>query len=55
MLRHQEGGALFQGAGHKFQAVDLTRFGMSKGELASVKAAVGGLEAWWIPRLRTPP
>ena len=28
----------------KYQMVDLARFGMSKGELSSVKAAVGGLE-----------
>ena len=28
----------------KYQMVDLARFGMSKGDLSSVKAAVGGLE-----------
>lgn len=29
----------------KFQEIDLPRFGMSAGELASVKKAVGGLDA----------
>ena len=29
----------------KFQAIDLNKYGISKGELASVKAAVGGLDA----------
>lgn len=28
----------------KYQLVDLPRFGMSKGELSSIRAAVGGLE-----------
>lgn len=28
-----------------FQSIDVARFGMSKGELASVKTAVGGLDA----------
>lgn len=28
----------------KFQSIDVARYGMSKGELASVKAAVGGLD-----------
>jgi arsenate reductase len=28
----------------KFQSIDLAKFGMSKGEFNSVKAAVGGLE-----------
>lgn len=34
----------FKERGIKFQMIDLTVKGMSKGELASVKAAVGGLE-----------
>ena len=29
----------------KFQSVDVRKYGMSRGELASVKAAVGGLDA----------
>lgn len=29
----------------RYQSVDLPRFGMSRGELSSVKAAVGGIEA----------
>lgn len=29
----------------KFQSIDVAKYGMSKGELRSVKAAVGGLEA----------
>jgi arsenate reductase-like glutaredoxin family protein len=28
----------------KFQAIDVAKFGMSKGEYASVKSAVGGME-----------
>lgn len=35
----------FKERGIRFQSIDLPRFGMSKGEFASVKAAVGGLEA----------
>ena len=34
----------FKERGIKIQSIDLVRFGMSKGELASVKTAVGGLE-----------
>lgn len=34
----------FKERGIKFQMIDLTVKGMSKGELASVKAAIGGLE-----------
>lgn len=34
----------FKERGIKFQYIDLTSKGMSKGELASVKQAVGGLE-----------
>ena len=34
----------FKERGIKFQMIDLTVKGMSKGELASVKTAVGGLE-----------
>lgn len=29
----------------KFQSIDVARYGMSKGEFASVKVAVGGLDA----------
>ncbi|MCL1863379.1 MAG: ArsC family transcriptional regulator [Defluviitaleaceae bacterium] len=29
----------------KFQAIDIAKFGMSKGEYQSVKSAVGGMEA----------
>ncbi|HIW73553.1 MAG TPA: ArsC family transcriptional regulator [Firmicutes bacterium] len=35
----------FKERGIRFQRIDLPRFGMSRGELAGVKAAVGGLDA----------
>ena len=35
----------FKERGIRFQSIDVAKFGMSKGELASVKAAVGGLDA----------
>ncbi|MDR2899389.1 MAG: arsenate reductase family protein [Clostridiales bacterium] len=35
----------FKERGIKFQSIDVARFGMSKGEYQSVKAAVGGFEA----------
>lgn len=35
----------FKERGIRFQKIDVAKFGMSKGELQSVKAAVGGLEA----------
>ncbi len=35
----------FKERGIRFQSVDVAKFGMSKGELASVKAAVGGLDS----------
>lgn len=34
----------FKERGIRFQKIDVAKFGMSKGELQSVKAAVGGLE-----------
>lgn len=34
----------FKERGIKFQAVDVAKFGMSRGELTSVRTAVGGLE-----------
>ncbi|HEX3016885.1 MAG TPA: ArsC/Spx/MgsR family protein [Caproicibacter sp.] len=34
----------------KFQSIDVAKYGMSKGELSSVKAAVGGLEALIDPK-----
>lgn len=34
----------------KYQLIDLPRFGMSKGELSSVKTAAGGLEALIDPK-----
>lgn len=36
----------------KYQLIDLPRFGMSKGELSSVKTAVGGLEALIDPKAK---
>jgi arsenate reductase-like glutaredoxin family protein len=35
----------FKERGVKFQSIDVAKFGMSKGEYQSVKAAVGGFEA----------
>ena len=35
----------FKERGIRFQSVDLLRYGMSKGEFASVKQAVGGVRA----------
>lgn len=35
----------FKERGIRFQKIDVEKFGMSKGELQSVKAAVSGLEA----------
>ncbi len=35
----------FKERGVKFQRIELDRFSMSRGELASVRAAVGGLDA----------
>lgn len=35
----------FKERGIKFQMIGLERFGMSRGEFSSVKAAVGGLDA----------
>lgn len=35
----------FKERGIRFQSIDVSRYGMSKGELAGVKAAVGGLDA----------
>lgn len=35
----------FKERGIRFQRIDLDKSGISKGELASVKAAVGGLDA----------
>lgn len=35
----------FKERGIRFQRVELDKFGISRGELASVKAAVGGLDA----------
>lgn len=35
----------FKERGIKFQSIDVARYGMSKGEFSSVKAAVGGLDA----------
>lgn len=35
----------FKERGVRFQSIDVARFGMSRGELTSVKAAVGGLDA----------
>ena len=35
----------FKERGIRFQKIDVAKFGMSKGELQSVKAAVGSLEA----------
>lgn len=34
----------FKERGIKFQSIDVTKFGMSKGEFNNVKQAVGGLE-----------
>lgn len=41
VLRYEEGGALFQGTAHKYQLIDLPRYGMSKKEFESVRVAVG--------------
>jgi arsenate reductase-like glutaredoxin family protein len=35
----------FKERGIKFQSIDVAKYGMSKGEFSSVKAAVGGLDA----------
>jgi len=35
----------FKERGIKFQMIEIDKFGLSKGEYASVKAAVGGLDA----------
>lgn len=35
----------FKERGIRFQRIDVARYGMSRGELSSVKAAVGGLAA----------
>jgi arsenate reductase-like glutaredoxin family protein len=35
----------FKERGIKFQSIDVAKFGMSKGEYQSVKAAVGGFDA----------
>ncbi len=35
----------FKERGIKFQSIDVAKYGMSKGEFGSVKAAVGGLDA----------
>lgn len=35
----------FKERGIRFQKIEVDKFGMSRGELSSVKAAVGGLEA----------
>ena len=35
----------FKERGIKFQSIDLARYGISKGEYQSVKAAVGGMDA----------
>ena len=40
----------FKERGIKFQYVDVTRYGLSAGELRSVKAALGGLEALIDPK-----
>ncbi len=40
----------FKERGIKFQEIDLLRFGMSRGELASVKRAVGGIKALIDPK-----
>ena len=36
----------------KYQLIDLPRFGMSKGELSSVKTAAGGLEPLNHPKTK---
>ena len=35
----------FKERGIKYQSIDIVKYGMSKGEFQSVKAAVGGIEA----------
>ncbi len=42
----------FKERGVKFQLIDLAKFGMSKGELNSIKLAVGGLEPLIDPNTR---
>ncbi len=42
----------FKERGVKFQLIDVVKFGMSKGELSSIKQAVGGLEPLINPGAR---